>query len=144
MSEIEHFLEITDNEYSIAIDELKNGKKQTHWIWYIFPQHEKLGQSAKAKYYGLQNLDHAKKYLENELLANRLKIACETILLHKGKQIEEILPFPDNLKLQSSMAIFVMAMEENTECNVFCEVLKSFYNGEFCKRTMEILLAESK
>lgn len=94
--------------YEQALAELKQGSKQSHWIWFVFPQHRDLGRSSTAKYYGLSGNDEAAAYAAHLLLGPRLRQCCEAILPHleRGMSAEAILGPIDALKLRSSMEIF--------------------------------------
>ena len=94
-----------------ALAELKAGRKRSHWMWFIFPQHADLGRSDTAKRFGLSGVDEAAAFLAHPLLGERLRACCETLLPHlqTGLAAEEILGPVDALKLRSSMAIFTAA-----------------------------------
>lgn len=90
-----------------ALDELRTGRKTSHWMWFIFPQHRDLGRSATAKFYGLSGVDEARAYLEHPVLGERLRTCCQAILPHLGHEPAEAILGPiDARKLRSSMEIF--------------------------------------
>ncbi len=96
-----------------ALTELHAGRKQSHWMWFIFPQHRELGRSATAKYYGLSGLDEARAYAAHPLLGERLRESCRAILPHlRQERAEDILGSIDALKLRSSMDFFGEAVPE--------------------------------
>ena len=97
--------------YEQALAELRDGRKRSHWMWFIFPQHRDLGRSETAKFYGLSSIEEARAYAEHPLLGPRLRQCCEAILPHLdvGRTAESILGPVDAMKLRSSMAIFVEA-----------------------------------
>ena len=130
---LQRFIEAQNDSYDQALKEIRNGRKLTHWIWYIFPQIKGLGFSYNSEYYGITSLQEAKDYLENELLRKRLFEITESLLMHKGKDIESIMGDIDALKLKSSMTLFDAVQPGS----IFGEVLDEFYGGERCRRTLE-------
>ena len=130
---LQRFIEAQNDSYDQALKEIRNGRKLTHWIWYIFPQMKGLGFSYNSEYYGITSLQEAKDYLENELLRKRLFKITESLLMHKGKDIESIMGDIDALKLKSSMTLFDAVQPGS----IFGEVLDEFYGGERCRRTLE-------
>ena len=130
---LQRFIEAQNDSYDQALKEIRNGRKLTHWIWYIFPQIKGLGFSYNSEYYGITSLQEAKDYLENELLRKRLFKITESLLMHKGKDIESIMGDIDALKLKSSMTLFDAVQPGS----IFGEVLDEFYGGERCRRTLE-------
>jgi uncharacterized protein (DUF1810 family) len=133
---INRFLSAQLNIYPQVLKELQNGQKTSHWMWFIFPQIEGLGQSSTAKYYSIKSIDETKQYLAHPILGKRL-LECSSILLNiNGKTVEEILGYPDNLKLKSSMTLFNLIAPEHKG---FAEVLKKYFSGEEDQRTISIL-----
>ena len=130
---LQRFIEAQNDSYDQALKEIRNGRKLTHWIWYIFPQIKGLGFSYNSEYYGITSLQEARDYLENELLRKRLFEITESLLMHKGKDIESIMGDIDALKLKSSMTLFDAVQSGS----IFGEVLDGFYGGERCRRTLE-------
>lgn len=130
---LQRFIEAQNDSYDQALKEIRNGRKLTHWIWYIFPQIKGLGFSYNSEYYGIASLQEAKDYLENELLRKRLFEITESLLMYKGKDIESIMGDIDALKLKSSMTLFDAVQPGG----IFGEVLDEFYGGERCRRTLE-------
>jgi uncharacterized protein (DUF1810 family) len=99
--------------YEQALAELREGRKRSHWMWFIFPQHRDLGRSATARFYGLSGIDEARAYAAHPLLGDRLRQSARTILPHLATTSPEAILGPiDALKLRSSMAIFAEAMPE--------------------------------
>lgn len=130
---LQRFIEAQNDSYDQALKEIRNGRKLTHWIWYIFPQMKGLGFSYNSEYYGITSLQEARDYLENELLRKRLFEITESLLMYKGKDIKSIMGDIDALKLKSSMTLFDAVQPGS----VFGEVLDEFYGGERCRRTLE-------
>jgi len=101
----------SDGVYEQAFAELHGGRKRSHWMWFIFPQHVDLGRSPTAKHFGLTGVDEARAYLDHPVLGPRLAQCCEAIrpYLQEGRSAEAILGPVDALKLKSSMEIFAAA-----------------------------------
>ena len=135
MYNIDRFVEIQKEYYEIALQEIKNGYKKSHWMWYIFPQLKELGSSSTSKFYGLDGIDEAKEYMENRYLKNNMLKICNELLKQDG-DIKYIMGNPDYLKLNSSMTLFeyVFPKEE-----IFSKVINKFYNGKRDNLTLEIL-----
>ena len=115
------FLDAQEDDYEIALNEIKNGYKRSHWIWYIFPQIDGLGHSSTAKYYSIKDLEEAKEYLNNEILRSRL-IEISNELLKLNDSIDNIMGYPDNLKLCSCMTLFY---EADPSIDVFKKVIEN-------------------
>lgn len=133
---LRRFLEAQAGCYDSALRELAAGRKESHWIWYIFPQLAGLGHSASALRYAIHSREEAVAYWQHALLGVRLQQCCEALLAHGGTPIEAILGFPDHLKLRSSMTLFHTVSPEADICR---EVLKTFYGGEKDPKTLDFL-----
>ncbi len=120
------------NSYATALDEIKRGRKQGHWIWYIFPQMKGLGHSYNSEFYGISGLDEAEAYLSHEVLGERLREITKALLLHTGKPAQSILGFIDDLKVCSCMTLFDLVSPDD----IFAEVLDKFYDGKKCEKTL--------
>ena len=133
-----------------ALNEISNGKKESHWMWYVFPQISGLGSSETAKKYALSGVGEAEAYLTDSLLSERL-IRLTDILVHRvhGKSAADIFGYPDDLKFRSSMTLFYATVRsckkifQNEEFSCFEQALRKYFNGEIDPRTMEILRLES-
>ena len=136
MSELDRFIRAQEYNYSDALKEIKNGKKTTHWIWYVFPQIKGLGKSDTAKWYAIKDLQEAKDYLNNEILSNRLEQICKALLDLDCNDAYKIFGSPDDMKLKSSMTLFEIAAPEN---KIFKRVLDKYFNGERDQKTIEII-----
>lgn len=123
--DLNRFLEAQERDYPIALREIQNGRKVSHWIWYIFPQEKGLGHSYNAKFYGLDGIDEARAYLAHPILGERLRIICRALLTHAGKlKIDYIMGSKiDVIKLQSSMNLF----NKVSPNDIFKEVLEVYY-----------------
>jgi len=131
------FLEAQDQTYQQALAEVKHGRKQTHWMWFIFPQLKNLGKSTTAAYYGIDNLDMATAYLRHPILGQRL-VAISTALKEvNGKTAHDIFGLPDDFKLRSSMTLFSLVKGADP---IFGEILGKYFNGQADPLTMELLM----
>jgi uncharacterized protein (DUF1810 family) len=133
------FLDAQDQIYAQVIDELARGRKQTHWMWFIFPQLAGLGRSAMAQHYAIRDLDQARRYLADSILGSRLRQVVRLMLDHKGKSAFEILGPPDDLKFRSCLTLFREAAFENSDRILFTKALDQFYRGDPDRRTLELL-----
>ena len=133
---IERFIKIQKEDYAMALKEIKNGRKRTHWMWYIFPQLKGLGTSAMAQYYGLENLEEAKEYYNNDYLRKNLLEITKALLSLDNTNIESILGYPDNLKLLSCMTLFEIVDEHE---KVFSQILDKYYNGKRDTNTIHLI-----
>ena len=137
----DRFIKAQDNcdSYNVALEEIKRGEKQSHWIWYVFPQIEGLGHSTMAKKYAIRSLQEAKAYLGNDKLNTRLREITGALLEHAGnKDITHIMGPIDAMKIRSCMTLFDIV----SPYDIFEEVLDKFYDGERCKATLNIVREE--
>ena len=121
--------------YNQALEEIKNGLKTNHWIWYIFPQLRCLGRSSRAHYYGIADRDEALRYLEHPILGARIREITEALLEHKDKTALSIFGDIDAVKDRSCKTMFDFLSPND----IFGEVLRSFYNEERCKITLRVM-----
>lgn len=136
MSNLERFIRAQEYNYSDALQEIKNGLKTSHWMWYVFPQIKGLGQSDTAKWYAIRDLQEAKDYLNNEILSNRLEEICNVLLELDCNDAYKIFGSPDDMKLKSSMTLFEIAAPEN---KIFSKVLDKYFNGERDQKAIKII-----
>lgn len=136
INSLDRFLEAQERMHEIALKEIKNGEKESHWMWYIFPQLRGLGRSQMAYVYGINGFEEAKAYLEHPVLSARLIEISEALLEHKGKDIEDILGDIDAMKLRSSMTLFALISEGGS---IYHNVLDCFYNGKTDSYTIELI-----
>lgn len=133
---IERFIEPQDFLYSTALAEIKAGQKDTHWMWFIFPQLRGLAHSSMAHIYGIEDLDEAWAYLAHPILSARLTEISEALLQLETNDPVAILGSTDAKKLRSSMTLFALISEDGS---VFHQVLDRFYGGQMDDRTLELL-----
>lgn len=136
INSLDRFLEAQERIYEIALKEIRNGEKESHWMWYIFPQLRGLGKSRMAYAYGINGLEEAKAYLAHPVLSARLIEISEALLKHKDQDVEDILGDIDAMKLRSSMTLFALISEEGS---VFHQVLNCFYDGEMDELTKQLI-----
>ena len=136
ISSLNRFLEAQEHTYATALKEIKNGEKESHWIWYIFPQLRGLGRSQMAYTYGIDGVEEAHAYLSHPILSARLIEISVALLTHKDEIIEDIVGDIDAMKLRSSMTLFALISEDNS---IFHQVLDCFYNGEFDLQTIKLI-----
>lgn len=135
-NDLERFLTAQQTYYRTALQEIKSGQKRSHWMWFIFPQIAGLGYSETARYYAIKNMDEAKAYMEDHTLGTNLIKISQALLEIKSNDAAEVMGWPDNRKLKSSMTLFALA---KPECEVFQKVLDKFFRGERDQKTVEIL-----
>src|SRR3954447_24069050 len=99
--------------FAAALDELKAGRKRSHWMWFIFPQLRGLGHSSMAQFYGIASLDEGRAYLAHPLLGSRLILCTEAMLEIEGRSLNEILGSPDDMKFCSSMTLFSLVADSD-------------------------------
>lgn len=138
---LERFIEPQEQDYEQALKEIRNGRKVSHWIWYIFPQLRGLGKSYMSDYYGIRDLDEAKAFLQDPYLGKHLQKISEALLNLDNDNATQIMGRPDDMKLKSSMTLFACADPENA---VFEKVLEKFYNGHKDGRTLKMLSKENE
>ena len=139
---LQRFLGAQESFYAQTLKEIRNGRKTSHWIWFIFPQVRGLGHSPMAENYGIGSLDEARAYLNDPVLKSRLIEISTALLQHskcgffrKPKTAEQILGYTDALKVRSCMTLFDL-IEPNA---IFAQVLDAYYNGELDNLTLQIL-----
>ena len=126
-SGLTRFLEAQEQDYAIALKEIRKGRKISHWMWYIFPQLQGLGRSHYAHFYGLSGLKEAQAYLQHPVLGKRLLEISQALLSLQDTSAYEVMGSPDDMKLKSSMTLFVVLPETDT---IFEKVLQKFYKGK--------------
>ena len=136
MNELERFYKAQEYDFETALSEIRNGRKEGHWMWYIFPQIAGLGRSAMAEYYAIRSREEAMAYIEDPVLGKRLIEISQALLQVKSDDAEAVMGWPDNLKLRSCMTLFAEVAPEQP---VFRNVLEKFYDGEMDGKTLDIL-----
>ena len=132
---LDRFRSVHDNYYEIALQEIKSGRKQSHWMWYIFPQILGLGHSTMAMYYAIQSREETVAYWEDSVLRSHMTEICQ-VLLPLDDSLDHIMGYPDNLKLRSCMTLFWLITKEP----IFRAVLDKFYGGGLDAYTLQKLV----
>lgn len=133
---LNRFLTAQEYNYEDALKEVRNGKKCSCWMWYVFPQIKGLGQSNMAVFYSIKDKKEAEDYLKHEVLGKRLREITEELLKLETNNADQVFGYPDNLKLRSSMTLFACVASEE---KMFQDVLNKFFCGQMCERTLKLL-----
>ena len=136
MHDLERFYKAQEYDYETALSEIRNGRKESHWMWYIFPQITGLGRSTTAEYYAIKSKEEAKGYIEDPVLGKRRIEISQALFQIESDDAEMVMGWPDNLKLRSCMTLFAEVAPEQP---VFRNVLEKFYDGEMDGKTLDIL-----
>jgi uncharacterized protein (DUF1810 family) len=136
-SQLERFVDAQQGIYAQALAELRDGRKRSHWMWFVFPQIAGLGRSETARFYAIADLAEARAYLAHPLLGPRLAEATDAVLAHAGRPPEMIFGGIDAVKLRSSMTLFEAATGESQ--TRFAAVLDQFYDGVRDAETLQRL-----
>lgn len=136
MDNLKRFKEAQQRDYATALNEIKSGRKRSHWMWYIFPQIAGLGSTETSRYYAIKDIKEATDYLMDQELGFRLLEICKALLLLETNDALEVFGSPDDLKLRSSMTLFDAVP---ATFPVFGQVLDKFYGGERDERTLQLL-----
>lgn len=138
--DLQRFLRAQDRDYETALAEIRSGNKYSHWVWYIFPQIAGLGHSSTSEYYAISNLEEARAYMDEPVLRKRLIHISEALLSLGSDDAEDVMGWPDDMKLRSSMTLFSLAAPEES---VFQKVLDKFWAGEPDQKTLEIVRGQA-
>jgi uncharacterized protein (DUF1810 family) len=134
--DLTRFVLAQNADYDRALSELRRGRKQSHWMWYIFPQLDGLALSSTSKRYAIKSLDEARAYLDHPVLGPRLLECAETVMALQGRSAADIFGSPDDLKLRSSATLFASVLPGGS---VFEQLLDKYYQGHRDPRTLQLL-----
>ena len=134
---LQRFMDAQASVYAQVCSELRDGRKRTHWMWFIFPQIKGLGHSEMATRFAIASLQEAQAYLEHPILGPRLGECTRLVNQVEGRSIEQIFGYPDDLKFHSSMTLFARAAPDDEQ--VFDEALRKYFGGELDPATLERL-----
>lgn len=134
--DLQRFLNAQNRDYETALSEICSGHKSSHWIWYIFPQIAGLGRSSTSQYYAIRDLEEARAYMDEPILREHLIRISEALLSLDSDDAEDVMGWPDDMKLRSSMTLFSVAAPEEP---VFQKVLDKFWAGEPDQKTLGII-----
>lgn len=141
-NDIRRFLQPQEEWYARALEEVKNGEKVTHWIWFIFPQMRGLGYSSYSWFYGISSLQEAKDYLSHPILGKRLREITQTLLdlrqFYPGIDALAVFGSIDSVKVRSCMTLF----DAVSPHDIFSRVLDAYYNGQRDSKTLQLLQAK--
>ena len=132
--DLQRFLDAQDPVFEQVRSELRGGRKEGHWMWYVFPQLEGLGHSWMAQRFAIASLDEAEAYLRHPILGSRLRECTQLVNLIEGRSVDEIFGHPDDVKFRSSMTLFAKAASDNS---VFTSALQNYFDGERDPLTLE-------
>ncbi len=138
--DLKRFVSAQEGVFEVALAELRGGQKCSHWMWFIFPQLAGLGSSSTSREYAIKSLAEARAYLAHPVLGQRLLDCCLAILTVQGRSASQIMGFPDDLKLRSSMTLFALTGDAHSE---FRQVIDRYFNGRLDPRTLELLHVQS-
>jgi uncharacterized protein (DUF1810 family) len=133
---LQRFIDAQNPVYQQVCTELRNGRKESHWMWFIFPQLSGLGSSPSAITFGISSREEAEAYLAHPVLGMRLKECTLLVNQVEGRAAEQIFGYPDVLKFRSSMTLFASVAPDN---QVFTRALQKYFGGEPDRRTLEQL-----
>jgi uncharacterized protein (DUF1810 family) len=133
--DLHRFIEPQDAVMEEVYAELRAGRKRGHWMWFVFPQLAALGSSPTAKRFGLRSLVEARAYLAHPVLGERLRTCCRLLMRVEGLSADEVLGYPDDLKLRSCLTLFHLAAPGES---LFLECLDRYYGGQPDRRTEDL------
>lgn len=134
--DLDRFVQAQSSSYQAALAELTRGRKESHWMWFVFPQITGLGFSPTAQFYALASLEEARAYLSHPVLGPRLRACLAAVLQVPNASAHDIFGSPDDLKFRSSLTLFAQAAPDET---AFALALERYFDGEGDPRTLEIL-----
>jgi len=141
--DLARFLSAQERVYESVRAELLAGRKQSHWMWFVFPQLKGLGSSSTARFYGIASLKEARAYLAHPLLGERLRECTQLVNAVEGRTLASIFDYPDDLKFRSCMTLFAHAAEDAAASRPFREALAKYFAGEQDLRTRELLTSQA-
>ena len=134
--DLARFVDAQASDYVRAISEIRKGQKETHWMWYVFPQFDGLGFSPRSRHYAIKSVAEAEAYLRHPILGPRLRESAEAALAVEGRDAFDVFGSPDDMKLQSSATLFAVVSQPGS---VFEKVLNKYFAGARDARTIDLL-----
>ena len=134
--DLDRFVRAQENSYERALSEIRNGRKRSHWMWYVFPQIAGLGFSPMSQHYAIKSLAEARAYLAHPVLGPRLMTSMETLLNLEGRSADEVFGYPDTMKLRSCATLFAAASPADS---AFHRLLDRYFEGEKDATTIRLL-----
>jgi uncharacterized protein (DUF1810 family) len=133
---LRRFVDAQQAVYETVCGELRQGRKESHWMWFIFPQIKGLGHSEMARKFAISSRDEAKAYLAHPVLGPRLRECSRIVADLEGKSVEDIFGYPDDMKFRSSMTLFAQTAKDN---EIFRRCLEKYFQGEPDRLTLAAL-----
>ena len=134
--DLNRFVAAQNDDYEQALSEVRNGRKQSHWMWFIFPQYDGLGFSSMSKRYAIKSLAEARAYLQHPILGPRLVECCEAAFAIDGRSANEVFGSPDDMKLQSCATLFAAVSPKGS---VFERLLDKYFQGKRDEKTLRLI-----
>jgi uncharacterized protein (DUF1810 family) len=141
MYDLDRFVAAQEPVIQTVLREIRAGRKETHWMWFVFPQLRGLGRSTMAYHYGIEDLGEARAFLQHAVLGPRLKDCVEEVLAVPGRTLHDIFGSPDDIKFCSSMTLFALAEQDQ---RLFQCALEQYCNGQKDLATLRILEARAE
>ena len=138
---LSRFVQAQNDDFEQALYEIRSGRKQSHWMWYVFPQFDGLGYSPSSKFYSIKSVAEAKDYLAHPILGPRLTECVETLLRLEKRSAYDIFGSPDDVKLRSCATLFVVVSPEES---LFHRLLDKYFEGEPDRLTLDLLGVAAK
>jgi uncharacterized protein (DUF1810 family) len=138
--DLDRFVQAQSADYAQALSELRAGEKRSHWMWYVFPQIEGLGQSAMSRRYSIKSAAEAKAYLDHPVLGARVRESFQAVCHITGRSAHEIFGSPDDMKLRSCATLFAAVSDDD----VFFQVLEKYFQGRRDDETLRLLAIKSR
>lgn len=138
---LERFVEAQERDYARALEEIRSGRKRSHWMWYVFPQYKGLGFSPTSRYYAINSLQEARAYLAHPILGPRLRRIARALLELEGQSAHAIFGHPDDLKLHSSLTLFAAVSPPGS---IFEQLLDKYFDGQPDENTLRLIDREDK
>jgi uncharacterized protein (DUF1810 family) len=139
--DLERFVDAQETDYNQALSEIRNGRKRTHWMWYIFPQLEGLGSSWNSVHYSISGIAEAEAYLAHPVLGPRLVTCAEAVLRHEGLTAFAIFGYTDEMKFRSSATLFASVSPAGS---AFHRIIDKFFQGQPDERTLRLLQSQQR
>jgi uncharacterized protein (DUF1810 family) len=134
--DLDRFVEAQKTHYDRALEEIRSGRKRTHWMWFVFPQFAGLGRSGTAEFYAIRSRAEAEAYLQHPVLGPRLEECFQALLAVDGQSASRIFGYPDDVKLRSSATLFASVAPTGS---VFEQVIGRYFDGKWDERTIRLL-----
>lgn len=137
--DLQRFVEAQRGVIDRVREELRAGRKRSHWMWFIFPQLRGLGRSSTAMHFGISSLEEARDYLRHDVLGPSLLECTHLVNMVEHRSVHDIFDYPDDLKFHSSMTLFSRAALEEEQKRIFDQALRKYFDGRPDSATLELL-----